>query len=242
MKLLTKIAVAVLILGGVLFAAGHAMGGTVYSSWYDGGLHPWQESRSVGWGTDEPVTGETAFADDRVRSLSFDLKHGDYTIARGQEFSITGTDLEILESQIEDDTWYISCQEDRPADSGRTVTITLPQDFQPEQFELDIGMGAASVCALTADYADWTVGAGSLTAGTLAVSELDLHTGTGSAAVDLAGVWSDYCYDATAEMGEIQVNGQTLAGGIDSEAAGGSGPIALDLSCGMGAITLTTVS
>lgn len=49
MKFLAKLAVVVLILGGILFAAGHAMGGSVYSAWYDGVLHPFREVFSIGW-------------------------------------------------------------------------------------------------------------------------------------------------------------------------------------------------
>lgn len=51
MKFLAKLAVVVLILGGILFAAGHAMGGTVYSAWYNGALHPFHEVFSIGWGS-----------------------------------------------------------------------------------------------------------------------------------------------------------------------------------------------
>ena len=49
MKWLAKIAALVLIVGGIVFAVGTAMGGTVYSSWYGGRLHPWRESFNIGW-------------------------------------------------------------------------------------------------------------------------------------------------------------------------------------------------
>lgn len=49
MKWLAKIAAVVLIVGGIVFAVGIAMGGTVYSSWYGGRLHPWRESFNIGW-------------------------------------------------------------------------------------------------------------------------------------------------------------------------------------------------
>ena len=47
MKFLAKLAVFILILGGILFAVGYAQGGHVYSVWYDGHLHSWQETRSI---------------------------------------------------------------------------------------------------------------------------------------------------------------------------------------------------
>ena len=39
MKWLAKLAALVLIIGGIVFAVGIAMGGTVYSSWYGGRQH-----------------------------------------------------------------------------------------------------------------------------------------------------------------------------------------------------------
>lgn len=49
MKFLAKLAAVVLVIGGVLFAVGHAMGGEVYSARYGGVLHPWREALSIGW-------------------------------------------------------------------------------------------------------------------------------------------------------------------------------------------------
>lgn len=49
MKFLCKFSVVILILGGILFGIGNAMGGTVYSAWYDGRLHSWHEARNIGF-------------------------------------------------------------------------------------------------------------------------------------------------------------------------------------------------
>ena len=58
MKFLAKLAVLVLILGGILFAAGHAMGGSVYSAWYNGALHPFRETFSIGWSSWQNERGD----------------------------------------------------------------------------------------------------------------------------------------------------------------------------------------
>ena len=58
MKFLAKLAVVVLILGGILFAAGHAMGGSVYSAWYNGALHPFREAFSIGWSSWQNERGD----------------------------------------------------------------------------------------------------------------------------------------------------------------------------------------
>lgn len=48
MKFLVKLCIVFLVLGGVLFATGHALGGVVYSSWYNGRLYPFHMSHKVG--------------------------------------------------------------------------------------------------------------------------------------------------------------------------------------------------
>ena len=278
MKFLTKVAVVVLILGGILFAAGHAMGGSVYSAWYNGALHPFREAFSIGWSswqnergdivddakdaardaldearnavghhpesehTGSMQNGETAFSDNHTKNLAFSLGRGEYTIVRGQDdqFSISGTGLDALTNWVDSDTWNIFYEERQSKQGDRKVTITLPQNFRPEQVELNIGAASAALCALNADEIELNVGAGSLTTGALGAEEIELNVGAGYAGVTLDGGWNQYRYNTSAGMGSITVNGQTLAGGLGSESAGGSGGRQLNLTCGMGSIELTT--
>lgn len=278
MKFLTKAAVIVLVIGGILFAAGHAMGGSVYSAWYNGALHPFREAFSIGWSswqnergdivndakdaardaldeardavghhpesehTGSMQNGETAFSDNHTKNLAFSLGRGEYAIVRGQDdqFSISGTGLDALTNWVDSDTWNISYEERQSKQGDRKVTITLPQNFRPEQVELNIGAASAALCALNADEIELNVGAGSLTTGALGAEEIELNVGAGYAGVTLDGGWSDYRYNTSAGMGSITVNGQTLAGGLGSESAGGSGGRQLNLTCGMGSIELTT--
>ena len=285
MKFLAKLAVVVLILGGILFAAGHAMGGSVYSAWYNGALHPFREAFSIGWSswqnergdivndakdaardalddardalddardavghhpesehTGSMQNGETAFTDNRTKNLAFSLGRGEYTIVRGQDdqFSISGTGLDALTNWVDGDTWNIFYEDRQSKQEDRKVTITLPQDFRPEQVELNIGAASAALCALGADEIEVNVGAGSLTADALDAEELELTVGAGSADVKLGGGWSDYRYDVTSGMGSVTANGITLTEGIAGEVAAGNGSRHLNLACGMGSINLTT--
>lgn len=285
MKFLAKLAVVVLILGGILFAAGHAMGGSVYSAWYNGALHPFREAFSIGWGswqnergdivddakdaardalddardalddardavghhpesehTGSMQNGETAFSDNHTKNLAFSLGRGEYTIVRGQDdqFSISGTGLDALTNWVDGDTWNIFYEDRQSKQEDRKVTITLPQNFRPEQVELNIGAASAALCALGADEIEVNVGAGSLTADALDAEELELTVGAGSADVKLGGGWSDYRYDVTSGMGSVTANGITLTEGIAGEVAAGSGARHLNLACGMGSINLTT--
>lgn len=299
MKFLAKLAVVVLVVGGILFAAGHAMGGSVYSAWYSGALHPFREALNIGWGdswtdtvreiADDTVrdtlddvqdsvrdaldsvddaigrraqqhhaehagigpsagslqNGGTSFTDDHTQNLSFSLGRGDYTIVRGSDdnFSISGTGLDAIQNWIEGDTWCIAYDDAHGTrNQDRAVTITLPHDFQPESVTLNVGAGSASLCALKAHDAAFYVGAGSLTADTLRADEIEISTGAGYTSVKLADGWDAYQYAGTAGMGSITVNSTTLAGGLASEIAGGSGDRFLELTCGMGEIELTTES
>ena len=278
MKFLAKLAVIVLVIGGILFAAGHAMGGSVYSAWYNGALHPFREALSIGWSswqnergdivndakdaarhaldeardavghhpesehTGSMQNGETAFSDNHTKNLAFSLGRGEYTIVRGQEdqFSISGTGLDALTNWVDSDTWNISYEERQSKQGDRKVTITLPQNFRPEQVELNIGAASAALCALNADEIELNVGAGSLTTGALGAEEIELNVGAGYAGVTLDGGWSDYRYDVTSGMGSVTANGITLTEGITGEVAAGSGARHLNLACGMGSINLTT--
>ena len=267
MKFLAKLAVVVLILGGILFAAGHAMGGSVYSAWYNGALHPFREAFSIGWDswhndhsdilddardavghhpesehTGSMQNGETAFTDNHTKNLAFSLGRGEYTIVRGQDdqFSISGTGLDALTNWVDGDTWNIFYEDRQSKQEDRKVTITLPQNFRPERVELNIGAASAALCALGADEIEVNVGAGSLTADALDTQELELTVGAGSADVKLGGGWSDYRYDVTSGMGSVTANGITLTEGIAGEVAAGSGARHLNLACGMGSINLTT--
>ena len=58
MKFLAKLSVVVLVVGGILFAAGHAMGGSVYSAWYGGALHPFREALNIGWSSWQNERGD----------------------------------------------------------------------------------------------------------------------------------------------------------------------------------------
>lgn len=301
MKFLAKLSVVVLVVGGILFAAGHAMGGSVYSAWYGGALHPFREALNIGWGdswhhgwadtareiADETVqdtlddvqdtvrdaldsvddamggrarqhhaehdnigpstgslqNGSTSFTDSHTQNLSFSLGRGDYAIVRGTDdsFSISGTGLDAIQNWVEGDTWCIAYDDAHGArNQERAVTITLPQNFRPEQVELNIGAASATLCALGADEIEVNVGAGSLTADALDAQELELTVGAGSADVKLGGGWSDYRYDITSGMGSVTANGITLTEGIAGEVAAGSGSRHLNLACGMGSINLTT--
>ena len=300
MKFLAKLSVVVLVVGGILFAAGHAMGGSVYSAWYGGALHPFREALNIGWGdswhhgwadtareiADETVqdtlddvqdtvrdaldsvddamggrarqhhaehdnigpstgslqNGSTSFTDNRTKNLAFSLGRGEYTIVRGQDdqFSISGTGLDALTNWVDGDTWNIFYEDRQSKQEDRKVTITLPQNFRPEQVELNIGAASAALCALVADEIEVNVGAGSLTADALDAEELELTVGAGSADVKLGGGWSDYRYDVTSGMGSVTANGITLTEGIAGEVAAGSGARHLNLACGMGSINLTT--
>lgn len=73
MKFLAKLSVVILILGGILFGIGNAMGGTVYSSWYDGRLHPWHEAKNIGFSSYDSLRHTIH---DQVHDIVYDVREG----------------------------------------------------------------------------------------------------------------------------------------------------------------------
>lgn len=73
MKFLAKLSVVILILGGILFGIGNAMGGTVYSSWYDGRLHPWHEAKNIGFSSYDSLHHTIH---EQVHDIVYDVREG----------------------------------------------------------------------------------------------------------------------------------------------------------------------
>lgn len=73
MKFLAKLSVVILILGGILFGIGNAMGGTVYSSWYDGRLHPWHEAKNIGFSSYDSLYHTIH---EQVHDIIYDVREG----------------------------------------------------------------------------------------------------------------------------------------------------------------------
>lgn len=243
MKFLIKLAAVVLVLGGLLTGVGAALGGHLYTVWYGGRPHRWDEAPVCvpddpctvlpEAGTVVPVPDDASL----VHSLEFSLGRGSFLIQRGASYSITSADGDRLDSTIDEGVWQITCTRPR---SAQPVTITLPEHAVFDEVELELGAGTVQLCDLTAAEIDLTVGAGSLQTGTLDAPSISLSVGAGQAEAALAGAWDNYRYEAQAGMGSITIDDQALTNGIAYSGSGGSGPRTLELEAGMGSIALHT--
>lgn len=290
MKLFAKLSVVLLILGGILFGIGNAMGGTVYAAWYDGRLHPWHEAKNIGFfglpdgdmidslrhtlqeeafdiiydtrdelldavhdiptpsnpdieNMENTPNTASAFYSNDIKNLEFNLGCGKYTIQPGKEFSISGTGLEQIKTWADADTWHVSYSSPYQRDAAAArcaVTITIPENTAFDDIELNAGVASVTLCTLTADKIDFRVGAGSLSTAPLTANSLSAEVGVGSASIQLADRWENYRYETEAGMGTINVNGETLSGGLAGKSSGGNGTHKLELTVGMGEIQITS--
>lgn len=196
-----------------------------------------------------------------IKSLNIDLSFGDITIKRGDKFSIDAKNMNknTFNSYVENGIWSISddtkesleifgfsfpfVYNDGP-NKNYSVTIYIPQDFNPERLDISVGAGQVTLCDMQADYVDFEIGAGELDAQHLeALTEASFEVGAGK-----LGIQSFIGKDVSLEcgVGEIVINGE-LTG--DSEVECGMGHISIGLSlpesdydyylsCGLGNINI----
>lgn len=291
MKLFVKVAAVILVLGIVLSATGAAMGGDLYSSWYNGSLHTWNETRSIGIGRsphfslsgfvnsavhdgvsdawddawdnvwddwdhdldefhhdvqsfsddlpDLPRVGNTWNYDTDIDSLAFDLGEGDYRIELGDSFNMTGSGASTTSSWVDEQTWHIESK-NRNKIKHHAVVITIPSDAVFDKIEVNAGAATVTAGALNAEKIEFSVGAGTLLVDSVDAQKTEIEVGMGTLTTVLAGDWEDYSYKCEVGMGQVKVNGETLAGGLASETRGGGGSRKIDLEVGMGTVNLTT--
>lgn len=288
MKLLGKIAAVILVLGIVLSVAGAALGGDLYSSWYNGSLHTWNEARSIGFGQYRPhfslfgfINGavhdgvsdawnETledwdhdldefhhdvqSFTDDLpdlpaaddvwnydsdITALEFELGEGDYRIEAGDGFQMSGSGASTTSSWVDGHTWHIESRNKNKI-KHHAVVITIPSDTAFDNIEINAGAATVTSCALSAQKIAFSVGAGTLDVESAVADKLEIEVGMGTLSAMIPGTWADYSYKCEVGMGEVTIDGETLAGGLASETRGGSGPRKLELEVGMGTVDLTT--
>lgn len=288
MKFLGKIAAIVLVLGLVLTVTGAAMGGDLYSSWYNGSLHTWNEARSIGFGQYRPRFSVSRFVneavrdgigsafdeawedwdhdldefhhdvqsftnglpdlpsaddvwnyDDDINKLDFSLGEGDYRIETGDGFHLSGSGASTTSSWVDGHTWHIESK-NKNKSKHHAVVITIPADTFFDGIELNAGAATVTSCALNAQKIEFSVGAGTLDVESATADKLEIEVGMGTLSAMIPGTWEDYSYKCEVGMGQVTIDGETLAGGLASETRGGSGPRKIELEVGMGTVDLTT--
>jgi hypothetical protein len=204
----------------------------------------------------------TSDYEDEITSISMDLTYGNVSFKRGDKFRIEAEDMnkESFNSYVEDGTWHIEDSKDyqfsifgldlpfinigNDIDTRSKVVIYIPEDFQPDSFNIEIGAGKVTICDLDANEVDFEVGAGLLEAERLNVSgSATFEVGAGKMSVEnlIANDSSLSC-----GLGEMVMKGD-LKG--DSTVECGLGHIKLELAakeadydflvdCGLGNVSI----
>lgn len=197
---------------------------------------------------------------EEIKSIKIDLNIANVLIKRGDTFSINAENMnkKTFNSYVDDNVWTIKDDEEdgfkffghvipffNNGGNGKyNVTIYIPENFELENLDIEIGAGRVELCDMEVDNVDFEVGAGELVANTLLVKEeSNLEVGAGKIAIkDLTA--RDVTLDCG--VGEIQINGDIRG---NSSANCGMGNISIrlkepenrydfSLSCGLGNINI----
>ena len=111
-------------------------------------------------------------------------------------------------------------------------------DIEANELSVDVGAGEGVIGNFRALEADLNCGAGSLTAAGAAEAEIDIECGVGEIAYTAHGKESDYNYEIDCGMGEIICGESTYSGLGRNKTIENHGSREMDISCGIGAVTV----
>lgn len=197
---------------------------------------------------------------DEITSIKIDLNIANVKIKRGDTFAIDAKNMnkKTFNSYVDNNVWTIKDDEHNGFKvfghaipyfnnnnyDAYNVIIYIPDNFSPENLEIEIGAGRAELCDMEVDNVNLEVGAGELVANKLLVkNESNLEVGAGKIAIkDLTA------RDVTLEcgVGDIDIKGDIRG---NSSANCGMGNISIklkepenrynfSLSCGLGNINI----
>lgn len=197
---------------------------------------------------------------DEITSIKIDLNIGNVKIKRGDAFAIDAKNMnkKTFNSYVDNNVWTIKDDEHNGFKvfghaipyfntddyDAYNVIIYIPDNFAPENLEIEIGAGRVELCDLETDNVDLEMGAGELVANKLLVkNESNLEVGAGKIAIKELTA-RDVALDCG--VGDIDINGDIRG---DSSANCGMGNISIklkepenrydfSLSCGLGNINI----
>lgn len=112
------------------------------------------------------------------------------------------------------------------------------EDIRADELSVDVGAGEGNIRYFSAREAEMSCGAGSVTASGTADREMELECGIGEIELSTEGKETDYNYDMECGAGEIQCGEAVYSGlGIDQEIENHAAK-EMNISCGMGNVTV----
>ncbi|WP_455717541.1 DUF4097 family beta strand repeat-containing protein [Anaerosporobacter sp.] len=204
---------------------------------------------------------DSEYNDYDITSIKIDLSIANLEIKRGNTFAIDANNMnkETFNCFVDGNIWTIKDDEESDfkifghivplfsldsTDEKYSVTIYIPDDFQPENLEIEIGAGRVDLCDMVADNIDFDLGAGELVANELVAKKgSKVQVGAGQVVIkDLTT--KDATFDCG--VGEIKVKGDIRG---DSKVDCGVGNVLISLkepenrydfslSCGIGNVKI----
>ncbi|MCI8529709.1 MAG: DUF4097 domain-containing protein [Lachnospiraceae bacterium] len=199
----------------------------------------WQEQEGVWIESDDYKSDDEIFDDDysilkgdvEKYKLGTDFYELDIEIGGGNFYTAESDDenfyVEVysarkFQSFVEDGTLYIKLVSDVRRDQSQVI-LYVPENFNFEDAEIEVGMGTVSYSGLNAHEASLEVGSGSIWLEGLKVQELDASVGAG--AIDIEDMIVSNL-DVEVGVGAFWASG-TASGNVDVECAMGSVEIGL---------------
>jgi hypothetical protein len=236
-----------LVIGGGLTIAGLAMGGTLeHASVYvtDGTISE-IKNRYIRQGTANTQDLNQAFAvqEADVKELKLKLKNCNLQILSSTDGQIRletdDAENDIL-AELEDGK--LTIKDTRKHVAGLTaidVYLYLPETKVFKKVSLDLGVGTTEIETLSAKKLSVDAGTGTLGIARLTVTEkLDADLGVGDVTIGLVGEETDYNYDISCGVGELELFGTNCGGlGKDQKIDNGA-DCTISLDCGVGSVSI----
>lgn len=204
---------------------------------------------------------KSEYNNDEITAIKIDLSIANLKIKRGNTFAIDANNMneKTFNCFVEGNVWTIKDDRDNSFkifghvipffdndDSSKkySVTIYIPDNFKPENLDIELGAGKVVLCDMEANNIDFELGAGELIANKIAVkNDSTLQVGAGS--IDIKDLSTkNVTFDCG--VGEIKVRGDIRG---DSKVDCGVGNVSIKLkepenrydfrvSCGLGNVSI----
>jgi hypothetical protein len=237
-----------LVIGGGLTIAGLAMGGTLEHASVSitdkmiSGIKSRYKGRQVSLDT-EDLNQVFAVQEADVKELKLKLKNCNLQILSSTDGQIRletdDAENDIL-AELEDGK--LTIKDTRKHVAGLTaidVYLYLPETKVFKKVSLDLGVGTTEIETLSAKKLSVDAGTGTLGIARLTVTEkLDADLGVGDVTIGLVGEETDYNYDISCGVGELELFGTNCGGlGKDQKIDNGA-DCTISLDCGVGSVSI----
>lgn len=220
------------------------------------------ELRRYDESTPVATTGET-FGTDSFSGLSVDVDLGNVTVAAGDDYLVDinywGNGYQVLWAN-DGNTLQIWSESDgavTEVNCGSDITVYVPAGAELEYLSARLDLGSLTIAGLTMDYADLDLNLGEVIGDWLTVREylnvdadlgsvtlygdlagsVEINAALGDVTLGLSRSAAHYCWDLSADLGSVTVDGQR-SGGFSSSVTGGTGDAALQVDADLGSITV----